>query len=70
MRRSEAEKIDTLEDKIKLELVQLDEKTIQMQHSMDGFANVSVKHACSSCLESGESIIYIALVGDFRTGVF
>lgn len=41
MRRSEAEKIDTLEDKIKLELVQLDEKTLQMQHSMDGFANVS-----------------------------
>lgn len=45
MRRSEAEKIDTLEDKIKLELVQLDEKTLQMQTSMDGFANVSGKRS-------------------------
>ncbi|KAG1670889.1 hypothetical protein FOA52_000391 [Chlamydomonas sp. UWO 241] len=40
MRRTELDKIDTLEDKIKTELVQLDEKSDQLRKEKDQHANV------------------------------
>lgn len=40
MRRTELDKIDTLEDKIKTELAQLDEKSEAMKKEMETFGNV------------------------------
>lgn len=40
MRRTELDKIDTLEDKINAELKQLAEKTVQLNDEMKGFTNV------------------------------
>lgn len=41
MRRTELDKIDTLEDKIKMELGQLAEKQDQMRGQLETFTNVS-----------------------------
>lgn len=46
MRRTELDKIDTLEDKIKLELQQLAEKQDQMRSQLDTFTNV--RRTCRS----------------------
>lgn len=44
MRRTELDKIDTLEDKIKTELAQLAEKSEQMRKQIDTFVNVGDMH--------------------------
>jgi hypothetical protein len=41
MRRTELEKIDTLEDKIKNELVQLADKSEQLKKNIETYTNVS-----------------------------
>ena len=47
MRRTELEKIDMLEDKIKSELKQLAEKSEQMQKETSEFSDVSGKQGCT-----------------------
>ena len=43
MRRTELEKIDTLEDKIRGELVQLDEKSDALRKNMTTYDNVNIQ---------------------------
>jgi phage shock protein A len=53
MRRTELEKIDTLEDKIKNELVQLADKSEQLKKNIETYTHVSMQAAandnCSGC---------------------
>lgn len=65
MRRTELDKIDTLEDKIKTELVQLAEKSDQLKKQMDTFANVGHdmilcegSTRCAQGSEPGSEIIF------------
>lgn len=43
LRRSELDKIDVLEDKIKSELAQLAEKSVQLEQQAGQFSNVSAR---------------------------
>ncbi len=60
LRKIELEKIDTLEDKIKAELVQLADKGEQLKKNMDTFANVSVcaHHPRFLCFLRGEGTVW------------
>ena len=56
MRRTELEKIDMLEEKIKTELQQLAEKSEQMQKQTGAFADVSGGVCLQMCIGGGACV--------------